>query len=70
MRSTHRGHLPFDAAVAVDATVESILVTDAMLGPPGPRIIYANPVFERMMGWRAEEVIGRTPRTCRVPTPI
>ena len=46
----------------LEAASESILVTDADLDGPGPIIVYANPAFERMTGWTAREVIGRSPR--------
>ncbi|KMO28466.1 PAS domain-containing protein [Methylobacterium aquaticum] len=39
-----------------------VLVTDAQLDWPGPRILYANPGFARMSGYEASEVIGLTPR--------
>jgi diguanylate cyclase (GGDEF)-like protein/PAS domain S-box-containing protein len=35
---------------------DAVLVTD-----PQGRIVYANPVFERMTGYAAEELAGRTP---------
>src|SRR5918995_1146449 len=46
----------------LEAASESILVTDADLERPGPIIVYANPSFERMTGWTARDVIGKTPR--------
>jgi PAS domain S-box-containing protein len=39
-----------------------VLLTDAQLNQPGPRILYANPSFARMSGYAASEVIGKTPR--------
>ncbi len=41
---------------------ESIMITDAEINSPGPRIIFVNPAFTRMTGYTAEEVIGKTPR--------
>ncbi len=38
------------------------MVTAADLEPPGPTIVYVNPAFERMTGWRAEDVLGKSPR--------
>jgi PAS domain S-box-containing protein len=46
----------------LEAASESILVTDADLDRPGPIIVYANPAFERMTGWTARDVIGKSPR--------
>jgi PAS domain S-box-containing protein len=34
---------------------------------PGPRIVYVNEAFERMTGYSAEEVVGRTPRILQGP---
>lgn len=46
---------------------ESIVITDAQLDLPGPRIIFVNPGFTRMTGYTAEEVIGKTPRILQGP---
>ena len=44
-------------------TKDSILITEAEpFNLPGPRILYVNPAFEKMTGYKAEEVIGQTPR--------
>jgi len=47
---------------AVLQAKDSILITDAELNLPGPRIIFVNPAFTTMTGYTAEEVIGKTPR--------
>jgi PAS domain S-box-containing protein len=52
---------------AVLQTRESILITDAQLDLPGPRIIFVNPAFTKMTGYSAEEVIGKTPRILQGP---
>ncbi len=52
---------------AVLQAKESILITDAQLDFPGPRIIFVNPAFTRMTGYAAEEVIGKTPRILQGP---
>ena len=40
-----------------------IMITEAEpIRGEGPRIVFVNPAFERMTGYAAEEVIGRTPR--------
>lgn len=46
----------------LESMTESILITDASLQLPGPYIIYVNPAFERMTGWKKEEVLGKSPR--------
>ena len=52
---------------AVLQSKESILITDAELDVPGPKILFVNPAFTRMTGWSAEEVIGKTPRILQGP---
>ena len=41
---------------------ESIVLTDAELREPGPRIVYVNGAFTRTTGYEAHEVLGRSPR--------
>ena len=50
------------AEAIVEAMDESVLVTTTNLSHPGPYIVYANPAFERMTGWRLSEIEGRSPR--------
>jgi PAS domain S-box-containing protein len=52
---------------AVKQSKESILITDAQLDLPGPKIIFVNPAFTQMTGYTAEEVIGKTPRILQGP---
>ncbi len=47
---------------AVEQASESVMITDADMAPPGPKIVFVNPAFTRMTGWTSEEVIGKTPR--------
>ncbi len=49
-------------ATTIEDHTDCVLITDAQLDLPGPRILYANKSFERMSGYRLEELIGRTPR--------
>ncbi len=44
-------------AAAVEQSHESIVITDAQA-----RIVYVNPAFERLTGYRRDEVIGQNPR--------
>jgi len=47
---------------AVSQSKESIMITDAQLDLPGPRILFINPAFTKMTGYSLEEVLGKTPR--------
>ncbi|MCB9631136.1 MAG: PAS domain-containing protein [Sandaracinus sp.] len=46
---------------------EPVVVTDADLERPGPRIVYVNPAFERQSGYSAVELLGKTPRLLQGP---
>lgn len=46
---------------------EPIMVTDALLDEPGPRILYANKAFTRMTGYSMDELLGKTPRILQGP---
>ena len=52
---------------AVLQSKESILITDAELDLPGPRIIFTNPAFTTMTGFSAEDALGKTPRILQGP---
>lgn len=47
---------------AVESASDAIMITEAKLEQPGPRIEYVNRAFTRMTGYRADEIIGKTPR--------
>lgn len=51
----------------VETANDVIIVTDANLDPPGPKILYVNPAFARLCGYEAHEVIGLTPRILQGP---
>ena len=52
----------------VQAVPDAVVVTEAEpIDEPGPRIVYANTAFEKITGWRAEEVLGLTPRILQSP---
>lgn len=51
----------------LDQARSGILVTDATLEPPGPRIVYANPAFESITGYPPHELRGRSPRLLQGP---
>jgi len=52
---------------AVENAGEALVITDARLDPPGPRMVYVNPAFSELTGYRREEVLGRTPRLLQGP---
>jgi PAS domain S-box-containing protein len=52
---------------AVEQSKESIVITDAQLDLPGPKIIFVNPAFTQMTGYTAAEAIGKTPRILQGP---
>ncbi len=52
---------------AVENANDAIVITDADLDPPGPRIHYVNPAYTRITGYAPEEVIGRSPRILQGP---
>jgi PAS domain S-box-containing protein len=56
-----------NAAKMLESMDESVLITTAELDTPGPYIIYVNGSFERMTGWKREDVIGKTPRILQGP---
>ena len=56
-----------DAAAAIEAAAEGILITTAELDAPGPTIVYVNPAFERITGWSKSEAVGQTPRILQGP---
>jgi len=52
---------------AVLQSREAILITDAELDLPGPRIVFVNPAFTKMTGYNEEELFGKTPRILQGP---
>ncbi|MDG5766818.1 PAS domain S-box protein [Balneolales bacterium ANBcel1] len=54
-----------EAAIRND--YDSIIITELTLEEPGPRIVYVNDGFEKMTGYKKEEVIGKTPRILQGP---
>ncbi|MFP4251154.1 MAG: sensor domain-containing diguanylate cyclase [Guyparkeria sp.] len=47
---------------AVEQSFDAVIITTAELDRPGPEIVYANPAFLAMTGYRLDEVLGETPR--------
>jgi len=56
------GDCPEFVRTIADAVSDVVIVTEAMLDVPGPRIVHVNEAFSRVTGYPAAEVIGKTPR--------
>lgn len=54
-------------ATAIRDAEEAVVITDAELDPPGPRILFVNDGFCRMSGYSEEEILGKTPRILQGP---
>ena len=52
---------------ALDQSYNSVVITDANIVGDGPRIVYANPSFERMTGYSVDELIGKSPNILQGP---
>lgn len=52
---------------AVTEVREGVVITDAALDAPGPRILYVNPAFTAMTGYAAREIEGLSPRVLQGP---
>lgn len=52
---------------ALDQSYSSVVITDASDNCEGPRIIYANPAFQRMTGYTSDELIGQSPKILQGP---
>jgi len=46
---------------------DAIIITDAEIDVPGPKIIYVNDAFTRLTGYSPEDVLGKTPRILQGP---
>jgi PAS domain S-box-containing protein len=51
----------------VEQSKESIVITNAELGLPGPKILFVNPAFTEMTGYTTVEAVGQTPRMLQGP---
>jgi PAS domain S-box-containing protein len=52
---------------AVAQAKEAVLITSALLDPPGPEILFVNPAFSEMTGYTEQEVLHLTPRILQGP---
>jgi diguanylate cyclase (GGDEF)-like protein/PAS domain S-box-containing protein len=57
--------LLFEAAL--DQSYSCIVITDASKSLDGPKIIYANPAFQKMTGYSIKELIGQSPKILQGP---
>jgi PAS domain S-box-containing protein len=51
-----------DYEAVVKYTNDAVLITTGELDEPGPQILYVNDAFTNITGYKAEEVIGKSPR--------
>ncbi len=52
----------------IDRMGDTLLITDATPNQPdGPTVVYVNEAFERNTGYRADEIIGKTPSILQGP---
>jgi diguanylate cyclase (GGDEF)-like protein/PAS domain S-box-containing protein len=54
-------------SVAIHANDAIIITGAAAIDEPDPRILYVNAAFTRMTGYRAEEMVGKSPRVLQGP---
>ncbi|MDQ8195542.1 response regulator [Coraliomargarita sp. SDUM461004] len=54
-------------AKSLDQSSDAILITEANLERPGPKILYVNKAICRMSGYTASELLGETPRIFQGP---
>ena len=52
---------------AVESANDAVIITEAEMELPGPRIEYVNGAFTRMTGYGIEEIVGQTPRVLQGP---
>ena len=52
---------------ALDQSYSSVVITDANDNYDGPRIIYANPAFQKMTGYTMDELLGKSPKILQGP---
>ena len=52
---------------AIEHVHDGVVITDAQLERPGPRIVYANPATCAITGYTLEELLGQTPRILQGP---
>ncbi|MGJ4744810.1 PAS domain S-box protein [Leptospira sp. SA-E8] len=54
--------------IGIERSKDIFLITEASpIDEPGPKIVYVNGAFERLTGYKREEVLGKTPRILQGP---
>jgi PAS domain S-box-containing protein len=53
--------------LAIEHTNEGVLITNANLNPPGPKIVYVNKALCEMTGYTKNEFLGKSPRLLQGP---
>lgn len=54
--------------IGIEKSKDIFLITEASpIDEPGPKIVYVNGAFERLTGYKREEVLGKTPRILQGP---
>lgn len=67
-RRPMRDCLPEGFAEAVlEQLHEGVLITEGLLEPPGPRILWVNSAWERITGYSAKQAVGATPPVLQDP---
>lgn len=66
LNASHQDEINLLAA-AVRSSHDSIVITTTELDYPGPEIVFVNPAFTKMTGYRLQEMLGKTPRILQGP---
>lgn len=59
---TDKDKFDFSFEEIVKQANDAIIITDAEIDLPGPKIIYVNDAFTKLTGYTPEDVLGKTPR--------
>lgn len=54
---------------AIEQSSNAVLINTADWEAPGPEIVFVNPAMCAQSGYRAEDLLGQTPRTLQGPAP-
>ena len=59
--------MSFSFQDVLDTASDIVIVTEADIDPPGPRIVYVNEAFVRCTGYQKSEILGQSPRILQGP---
>lgn len=62
-----KNEFDFSFQEIVNQALDSIIITDLQITPPGPIILYVNHAFEKLSGYASEDLIGKSPRLLQGP---